>query len=189
MLTLLAMIGLFLLVLGLVIVLLMGMFFSSDMGGIFVNVFNYATSTGIADLVTVGVMLIILFAAFAVQAVIWFFVTERMLDSALPLIVQMIIGIGAGGGVDGQVLVMHDMLGINKDFSSRFLRSSSWLGAWSIVGLVSYVFLSSHCRPCTNWVRTCTSNLRRSRKTRTRRLIDTSPEKPFSQWTECLRFG
>ena len=64
MLTLLAMIGLFLLVLGLVIVLLMGMFFSSDMGGIFVNVFNYATSTGIADLVTVGVMLIILFAAF-----------------------------------------------------------------------------------------------------------------------------
>jgi len=33
-----------------------------------------------------------------------------------------IIGIGAGGGVDGQVLVLHDMLGINKDFSPRFLR-------------------------------------------------------------------
>ncbi|NDW10413.1 3-methyl-2-oxobutanoate hydroxymethyltransferase [Dysgonomonas sp. 520] len=33
-----------------------------------------------------------------------------------------IIGIGAGGGVDGQVLVMHDMLGINKDFSPKFLR-------------------------------------------------------------------
>jgi len=33
-----------------------------------------------------------------------------------------IIGIGAGGGVDGQVLVMHDMLGINKNFSPRFLR-------------------------------------------------------------------
>ena len=32
------------------------------------------------------------------------------------------IGIGAGGGVDGQVLVMHDMLGINKGFSPRFLR-------------------------------------------------------------------
>ena len=32
-----------------------------------------------------------------------------------------IIGIGAGGGVDGQVLVMHDLLGINKDFSPRFL--------------------------------------------------------------------
>lgn len=32
------------------------------------------------------------------------------------------IGIGAGGEVDGQVLVMHDMLGINKEFSPRFLR-------------------------------------------------------------------
>lgn len=33
-----------------------------------------------------------------------------------------IIGIGAGGGVDGQVLVVHDMLGINNEFSPRFLR-------------------------------------------------------------------
>lgn len=33
-----------------------------------------------------------------------------------------VIGIGAGGGVDGQVLVMHDMLGINNEFSPRFLR-------------------------------------------------------------------
>lgn len=33
-----------------------------------------------------------------------------------------IIGIGAGGGVDGQILVMHDMLGINQGFSPRFLR-------------------------------------------------------------------
>lgn len=33
-----------------------------------------------------------------------------------------IIGIGAGGGADGQVLVLHDMLGINKEFSPRFLR-------------------------------------------------------------------
>ncbi len=32
------------------------------------------------------------------------------------------IGIGAGGDVDGQVLVLHDMLGINQDFSPRFLR-------------------------------------------------------------------
>ena len=33
-----------------------------------------------------------------------------------------VIGIGAGGGVDGQVLVMHDMLGINQGFSPKFLR-------------------------------------------------------------------
>lgn len=32
------------------------------------------------------------------------------------------IGIGAGSDVDGQVLVLHDMLGINQDFSPRFLR-------------------------------------------------------------------
>ena len=33
-----------------------------------------------------------------------------------------VIGIGAGGGVDGQVLVFHDMLGITQEFSPRFLR-------------------------------------------------------------------
>lgn len=33
-----------------------------------------------------------------------------------------IIGIGAGNGVDGQVLVLHDMLGITQEFSPRFLR-------------------------------------------------------------------
>jgi 3-methyl-2-oxobutanoate hydroxymethyltransferase len=32
------------------------------------------------------------------------------------------IGIGAGNGCDGQVLVLHDMLGINKEFQPRFLR-------------------------------------------------------------------
>lgn len=33
-----------------------------------------------------------------------------------------IIGIGAGNDVDGQVLVLHDMLGMNNEFSPRFLR-------------------------------------------------------------------
>ncbi len=33
-----------------------------------------------------------------------------------------IIGIGGGGGADGQVLVTHDMVGITKDFKPRFLR-------------------------------------------------------------------
>ncbi len=38
------------------------------------------------------------------------------------------IGIGAGSDCDGQVLVLHDMLGITKDFSPRFLRRYADLG-------------------------------------------------------------
>ena len=38
------------------------------------------------------------------------------------------IGIGAGNGTDGQVLVMHDMLGINQGFSPSFLRRYANLG-------------------------------------------------------------
>ncbi|GHU98696.1 3-methyl-2-oxobutanoate hydroxymethyltransferase [Bacteroidia bacterium] len=40
-----------------------------------------------------------------------------------------IIGIGAGNGVDGQVLVAHDMLGANHEFSPRFLRRYADLAA------------------------------------------------------------
>jgi 3-methyl-2-oxobutanoate hydroxymethyltransferase len=39
------------------------------------------------------------------------------------------IGIGAGAGTDGQVLVIHDMLGINTEFKPRFLRRYADLNA------------------------------------------------------------
>lgn len=50
-----------------------------------------------------------------------------------------VIGIGAGGGVDGQVLVMHDMLGINKGFSPRFLRRYADLSTTITEAVQAYV--------------------------------------------------
>ena len=50
-----------------------------------------------------------------------------------------VIGIGAGGGVDGQVLVMHDMLGINKGFSPRFLRRYADLSTTITEAIQAYV--------------------------------------------------
>ena len=49
------------------------------------------------------------------------------------------IGIGAGRGCDGQVLVVHDMLGINKDFSPRFLRRYADLHTIMTQALENYV--------------------------------------------------
>jgi 3-methyl-2-oxobutanoate hydroxymethyltransferase len=50
-----------------------------------------------------------------------------------------IIGIGAGSGVDGQVLVVHDMLGINNEFSPRFLRKYANLYDQMISAFQSYI--------------------------------------------------
>ena len=49
-------------------------------------------------------------------------VPSALADQAAQSIKVPIIGIGAGNKVDGQVLVLHDMLGMNKEFSPRFLR-------------------------------------------------------------------
>ena len=49
-------------------------------------------------------------------------VPSALAGQAAQSIKVPIIGIGAGNKVDGQVLVLHDMLGMNKDFSPRFLR-------------------------------------------------------------------
>lgn len=49
------------------------------------------------------------------------------------------IGIGAGNGTDGQVLVVHDMLGINKNFSPKFLRRYADLHSSITDAVKSYV--------------------------------------------------
>jgi len=49
------------------------------------------------------------------------------------------IGIGAGRDADGQVLVIHDMLGINTDFSPRFLRRYNNLEEQMINSFLSYI--------------------------------------------------
>ena len=49
-------------------------------------------------------------------------VPAALAERIAKLVSIPVIGIGAGPGVDGQVLVTHDMLGINREFSPRFLR-------------------------------------------------------------------
>jgi 3-methyl-2-oxobutanoate hydroxymethyltransferase len=49
-------------------------------------------------------------------------VPAKLAEKAAQTVKIPIIGIGAGAGVDGQVLVLHDMLGITQQFSPRFLR-------------------------------------------------------------------
>lgn len=49
------------------------------------------------------------------------------------------IGIGAGAGCDGQVLVLPDMLGLNTGFKPRFLRHFAQLGEQAAAGIETYV--------------------------------------------------
>ncbi len=49
-------------------------------------------------------------------------IPSKLAKKVAEMVKIPIIGIGAGADVDGQVLVSHDMLGINKDFSPKFLR-------------------------------------------------------------------
>jgi len=50
-----------------------------------------------------------------------------------------VIGIGAGNTVDGQVLVVHDMLGMNNDFNPRFLRRYLNLHQLMVEAIQQYV--------------------------------------------------
>ncbi len=49
-------------------------------------------------------------------------IPAQLAERVAKMLAIPVIGIGAGAGVDGQVLVVHDMLGINLEFSPRFVR-------------------------------------------------------------------
>ena len=49
------------------------------------------------------------------------------------------VGIGAGPGCDGQVLVLHDLLGMQDDFIPKFVRQYANIKADSIAGINAYV--------------------------------------------------
>ena len=49
------------------------------------------------------------------------------------------IGIGGGGACSGQVLVLHDMLGLNREFKPKFLRVYNNLGEQIIDSVGNYI--------------------------------------------------
>lgn len=49
-------------------------------------------------------------------------IPAKLAETVAKQLTIPVIGIGAGGGVDGQVLVFHDMVGLTYEFSPRFLR-------------------------------------------------------------------
>jgi 3-methyl-2-oxobutanoate hydroxymethyltransferase len=73
----------------------------------------------------------------------WMLVLELMPDRVAARVAEAIdipvIGIGAGPDVDGQVLVLHDMLGINESFSPKFLKRYAELGAAIREAVTRYV--------------------------------------------------
>jgi 3-methyl-2-oxobutanoate hydroxymethyltransferase len=66
-------------------------------------------------------------------------VPERLAREITEALEIPTIGIGAGPHCDGQILVFHDMLGLNLDFRPRFVRRFAELGELAIEALGTYV--------------------------------------------------
>lgn len=65
-------------------------------------------------------------------------IPAELAEKVAKMVSIPIIGIGAGAKVDGQVLVVHDMLGINNEFSPRFLRKYANLYEEMITSFQAY---------------------------------------------------
>ena len=70
-------------------------------------------------------------------------VTEKIPAALASEVTAMLdiptIGIGAGNGTDGQVLVLQDMLGLNRGFKPKFLRLYDHLGDQIIDSVGNYI--------------------------------------------------
>jgi 3-methyl-2-oxobutanoate hydroxymethyltransferase len=66
-------------------------------------------------------------------------IPAQLAERVSKLLTIPTIGIGAGVGVDGQVLVMHDMLGINHEFEPRFVRHYARLHEVVKVAFETYI--------------------------------------------------
>jgi 3-methyl-2-oxobutanoate hydroxymethyltransferase len=69
-------------------------------------------------------------------------VVENVPPSLAAAVTQAVavptIGIGAGAACDGQVLVMHDLLGLDPDWSPRFARRYAELGRAAMAAFAAY---------------------------------------------------
>ena len=66
-------------------------------------------------------------------------VPAELAQRVASLVSVPVIGIGAGGGVDGQILVFQDMMGMNHGFSPKFLRRYADLASAINAGVSRYV--------------------------------------------------
>jgi 3-methyl-2-oxobutanoate hydroxymethyltransferase len=81
--------------------------------------------------------------AFALQAVGCFAIVFEAVPAAvseaiMPRMDVPVIGIGAGASTDGQVLVFHDLLGINTGHTARFVKRYSDVHAQMVAGVAAY---------------------------------------------------
>jgi len=82
--------------------------------------------------------------AFALQAVgcfsiVFEAVPAAVTDAMMPRMEIPVIGIGAGGGTDGQVLVFHDLLAINTGHVARFVKRYAAIHEAMVDGVSDYV--------------------------------------------------
>ena len=82
--------------------------------------------------------------AFALQAVGCFAIVFEAVPAAvseaiMPSMEVPVIGIGAGAGTDGQVLVFHDLLGINTGHTARFVKRYAQIHEAMVEGVSGYV--------------------------------------------------